>query len=83
MKNFLVWWYLVSSGVLNRKLIPHRSIEFGLPHFNEKEIKNVLDLQYFRYVVHLSVNTLKITKKVFFLFNEDKSIGYNLEEDYG
>jgi hypothetical protein len=66
--------------VVNRKLIPHRKLEFGLPHFNEKGNKNVWIYNIFVCGSYLFCEYSQNTKKMFFLFNEDKSIGYNLEE---
>jgi hypothetical protein len=65
--------------VANRKLIPHRKLEFEQPHFNEKGIKNVWIYNIFVSGSYLFCEYTQNSKKMFFVFNEDNSKGYNLE----
>lgn len=65
--------------VVNRNLIPYRKLEFEQPHFNEKGIKNVWIYNIFIFGSYLFCEYSQNNKKMFFIINEDKSIGYNLE----
>lgn len=65
--------------IVNRKLIPHLKLEFEQPHFNEKGIKNIWIYNIFVSGSYYFCDYSQNSTKMFFVFNEEKSIGYNLE----
>lgn len=66
--------------IADQKIIPYRKLEFEQPHLNEKGIKNVWIYNIFIQGSYLFCEYSQNSKKMFFVFDEDKSIGYNLEE---